>query len=250
MERISKDNNELSQDGQKASKKAFDLTGELAHEIKNPLSTVKINLELIEEDLEELKKQTTSAGIDEHYLFRAQRKITIVRNETQRLEQILEGFLQYNDNIHLEFDKVDLNQIVGDMIDFYTPQAFSHSVVIRHQLCSDPLICRIDNDAIKQAVLNLFINALDAMTNGGDLIIRTCKKDKNALLEISDTGIGIEKKMLDKIFNLYYSSRPNGRGVGLSTTKKIVLGHKGEISVESEIDRGTCFTVSLPLDKK
>ena len=222
------------------------LTGELAHEIKNPLSTIKINLELIGEDLED-SGRFGPVGQDEKRLARALRKIGVVQKETDRLEQILDGFLRYFDKTELQLANVDINELVSDMVDFYSPQGYSHSITIRQGLYGEPLVCKIDADMLKQAILNLFINAQQAMSDSGELIVRTYRRDENAIIEISDTGSGIAPDKLPNIFDVYYSSRPKGSGLGLPTTKKIVEAHKGTISVNSEPGKGTSFTISLPV---
>jgi signal transduction histidine kinase len=100
---------------------------------------------------------------------------------------------------------------------------------------------------LKQVVLNLFINAQQAMTGGGELIIRTDKQEQCAVITVSDTGCGIQQDMLPHIFDAYYSSRPQGTGLGLPTAKKIVEAHNGKINVDSEQGKGTSFTIKLPL---
>jgi len=219
------------------------LTGELAHEIKNPLSTIKINLKLISEELE----GSGSATADRRQLERALRKMSVIRKETDRLEQILDGFLRYIDRTELELASVDLNALISDMVDFYSPQAHSHSISIRQGLFGEPLVCKIDEDMLKRVILNLFINAGQAMSDGGELIIRTYREQKDAVIEISDTGCGIAPDRLARIFDAYYSSRPQGSGLGLATAKKIVEAHKGRITVNSKVGKGTSFTIKLPI---
>ncbi len=226
------------------------LTGELAHEIKNPLSTIKINLKLISEELQVpdvTESGKMSLDKDGQKLARARRKIAIIQKETDRLEEILDGFLRYINRAELQLANVNINELVSDMIDFYSPQAYSHSITIRQGLQNEPLICKIDARMLKQVILNLFVNAQYAMSNGGELMIRTDNQQTNAVIQISDTGCGIDKDILRNIFKPYYSSRPEGMGLGLATARKIVEGHKGTITVNSEPGKGTSFTIKLPL---
>ncbi|MHC4622603.1 MAG: sensor histidine kinase [Planctomycetota bacterium] len=216
------------------------LTGGLAHEIKNPLSTIKINLKLVNEDLE-------GAQADDPKRARALRKIAVIRKETDRLEQILEGFLRYIGRTELQIARVDINELVSDMVDFYSPQAHSRSITIRQGLHGGPLMCKVDADRLKQVLLNLFINAQQAMGAGGELIVRTNRQNENAIIQISDTGGGIAPDKLAHIFDAYYSTRPHGSGLGLSTAKRIVEAHDGAITVDSESERGTSFTIKLPI---
>ena len=206
------------------------LTGGLAHEIKNPLSTIKVNLKLIGED-------ATSADVDS---ARWLRKIAVVQKETDRLEQIL-------GKSELQRSLVDINELVAEMVDFYWPQAQANNVTIRLGPVDGPLACKIDRDMVKQVILNLFINAVQAMPQGGELIIRTAAVKKEVVIEISDTGCGIGPDKIDKIFDAYYTSRPGGSGLGLPTARKIIEAHGGTIAVNSHVGKGTSFTVRLPL---
>jgi len=226
------------------------LTGELAHEIKNPLSSIKINLKLIREELDAANSDEagqTGRGRSSQSFTRALRKIAVVEKETDRLEQILEGFLRYIARPELQLASVYISSLISDMIDFYSPQAHSHSIIIRQQLYDKPLVCRADEGMLKQAILNLFINARQAMSDGGELLIRTARQKKDAVIQISDTGSGIAPDKLPYIFDAYYSSRPQGSGLGLPTVQKIVESHNGTISVDSEPGKGTSFSIRLPI---
>ncbi len=217
------------------------LTGGLAHEMKNPLSIIKVNLKLISEDL---------AGAKDSNTARAARKISVVQKETDRLEQILEDFLRYIRKTELHPASVDINKLVGDMIDFYSPQAISRSITIRQAICNEPLKCFADANSIKQVLLNLLINAQQAMAGGGELIITTQRMNNNAVIAVTDTGKGIEPENLEKIFDAYYSTKVGGSGLGLPTSRKIIEAHNGSIKVDSIIGKGTSFTILLPLESK
>jgi signal transduction histidine kinase len=226
------------------------LTGGLAHEIKNPLSTININLKLIREELEAAKSEAAQQANQEqknHRFTRVLKKLAVIEKEADRLEQILEDFLRYIGKTELQLSDVDISSLMSDMIDFYSPQARSHTIIIRQQLYDKPLVCKADEGMLKQLILNLFINAQQAMSEGGELLIRTARGDKEAVIQISDTGCGITPDRLPKIFDVYYSSRSHGSGLGLPTAKKIVEMHKGTISVDSEPGKGTSFTIKLPL---
>lgn len=226
------------------------LTGELAHEIKNPLSTIKVNLKLAEEALLDVDLSDPGRVLWDqcrNRLAGASRKIAIIQKETDRLEQILDGFLRYVRRPDLQLETIDVNELVGDMIDFYSPQAYSHSLTVRQSLARVPLTCRVDPGAIKQVLLNLFINAQQAMDTGGDLMIWTRRRGGYAVIEINDTGRGIAPERLPNLFRPYQSSRSSGMGLGLATAKKIIEAHHGEISVHSEQGKGTSFSISLPL---
>jgi len=226
------------------------LTGGLAHEIKNPLSTIQINLRLIGEDLDRsecAKSGGMASNGPDQGSARAIRKIGVVQKETDRLEQILDGFLRYIDRAEVNAGPADINELIGDMIDFFSPQAHTRSITVRQALHESPLICKIDVDMLKQAVLNLFINAQQAMGKGGELMIRTEQEKNQAVISINDTGDGIAPDRLPHIFDAYYSSRPRGSGLGLPTAKKIIAAHNGSIAVRSDLGKGTSFTIRLPL---
>jgi signal transduction histidine kinase len=225
------------------------LTGGLAHEIKNPLSTIKVNLKLITEDLESRPGDLSNMGSEtpDRIISRAVRKIAVVQKETDRVERILEGFLRYVDRTKLQMTDSDINALAGDMIDFYSPQAHSHSIRVRQGLYKEQLVCKVDAGMLKQVLLNLFINAQQAMNDGGELMIKTDRQENDAIIQISDTGCGIAPDKLPRIFDAYYSSRQEGSGLGLPTARRIIEDHKGTITVDSELSKGTSFTIKLPL---
>jgi len=129
-------------------------------------------------------------------LARANRKIAVIGKEANRLEQVLNSFLRYAGKIELQTSGVGLNELVGDMVDFYLLQGQSSSITVRLSLYNKPLICRIDVYMLKQAILNLFLNAQQAMNEGGELIIGTARERTNAVIRISDTGVGIAPDIL------------------------------------------------------
>ena len=225
------------------------LTGELAHEIKNPLSTIKVNLKLTREALEDIDLTEPRTAVDrgQQGLASALRKITVIQKETDRLEHIVDGFLRYVRRPDLQLATMDLNELVGDMVDFYWPQAHSHALTLRHSLAAEPLVCRIDPSALKQVLLNLFINSQQASEDGGELMVKTHRRGDRAVLEVSDTGRGIPPEKIAAVFRPYQSWRSGGTGLGLATAKKIVEAHSGTISGHSEPGKGTSFTIEIPL---
>ena len=218
------------------------LLGVIAHEIKNPLSTIKVNLRLVDEEL-----QGGQASDIEQRLGRARRKLSVIDKEASRLEQILDGFLRYADRTQPKLEAADLNPVVDDIIDFYLPQATAHSVTLRKSLHNEALVCMIDAAMLKQAILNLLINAQQAIAGQGEVMVRTTGDGQYAQIQISDTGRGIPAQRLEHLFEPYQSSRPDGTGLGLATVKKIIDAHKGTIAVVSEPGKGTAFTIKLKL---
>ncbi len=214
------------------------LAGGLAHEIKNPLSTINVNLELLAEDLQDHKDV-------EHQ--RWLRRLENVRIEADRLKATLDDFLRFAGKYELRCDQRDLREIADQLIDFFAPQVQANHVVLRHSLPDVPVICSVDEKLLKQALLNLLINANQAMHDGGELLIRVEKQSNQGIIEVIDTGPGIAAEELDRIFDVYYSTKSGGSGLGLPTTRRIITEHRGTLDVDSEPGRGTRFTIALPL---
>ena len=214
------------------------LAGGLAHEIKNPLSTINVNLRLLSEDL-------ARHGDDEHR--RWLRRLHSVQEEANRLKTILDDFLRYAGKYELTMARADLRRVVSEVVDFFSPQAEDARVVLRSALPDGPVYCSIDEKLMKQALLNLMINAVQAMPDGGELLIRAARPQDRAVVEVIDTGRGIDPDEIGKVFEVYYSTKKRGTGLGLPTTRRIVAEHGGTIRLESEPGRGTRFLISLPL---
>ena len=213
------------------------LAGGLAHEIKNPLSTISLNLELLLEDLAE----DTSP-----HNHRRLTKIRNVQRECGHLEDILNAFLQFARAGELELVEGDLNAIVSKFIDFYQPQAAESNIEISPHLATDLSMVLLDESLIRQVLLNLAINAQQAMPDGGLLEILTRLHEGKVCLEMIDTGLGMDERAREKMFQVFFSTKQGGSGLGLPTVRKIVEAHHGTISCDSDLGRGTRFTISLP----
>ncbi len=219
------------------------LTGGLAHEIRNPLSTLNVNLQLLAEDLRDLDDATDNVR-------RSVLRIETMQNEVNRLRDILDGFIHFVAHHQLNLKTVDINKILADLIEFYEPQAASEGIRLMTSLSSEPLICIIDVDLIKQAWFNLFINAQQAMPEGGDLMVRTQAADGQARIDVADTGEGIGDEDVGRVFDAYFSTKKGGSGLGLAMTHRIISEHGGRISVESQEGEGSLFSITLPLCKE
>ena len=213
------------------------LAGGLAHEIKNPLSTLNLNLQLLAEDFSDPKTQLQR---------RAVQRIDTLQKQCRRLEEILDDFLRFARVTDLKFEKTDLNAVVREMIEFQTPQAQVDGVVMRDDLREPLPLVRLDKNLFEEALLNLLLNAHHAMPRGGELILKTHADEHSVYLDVIDTGTGIPADALDRIFKPFFSTRKGGSGLGLPTTKKIVEAHYGRLLVESETGKGTAFTIQLP----
>jgi signal transduction histidine kinase len=215
------------------------LTGGLAHEIKNPLSTIQLNLQLLREDLD--PDEDPAHG-------RMARRLETVQKETSRLRDIVDDFLRYAGKVELNKQPVDVNGMLEDLVDFLTPQAQVQRVQLRLKRADGPLVVPLDERHIKQTLLNLMLNAFQAMPeSGGDLILSARREEGRAVIEVTDTGRGIEPVAVPQIFDAYYSKKKGGTGLGLAIAKRVVEEHGGRISVTSEIGKGSVFRVELPL---
>jgi two-component system sensor histidine kinase HydH len=214
------------------------LAGGLAHEIRNPLSTMSLTLGLLAEDFKDPQTQRDR---------RVLQKIERLLKETGRLEDILEDFLRFVRLQVIRKEPADLNALVDDLRDFCEPRAASQNVIMRIQLDDDLPTIPLDVELFKQALLNLILNALLAMPEGGELILTTRCEPDAAVLEVVDTGCGIPEDIQPKVFEAFFTTRPGGSGLGLPTTRKIVVAHGGDLGLESEPGKGSKFTVRLPL---
>ena len=214
------------------------LTGGLAHEIKNPLSTVQLNLQLLREDLTP----------DVPAYSRLISRLDTVHRETSRLREILDDFLRYAGRIELDKKPVELNELLEELCDFFLPQAQLQRVQLRLRKHETPLIANVDAKLIKQAVLNLLINGLQAIGDaGGELIMALSIQGKNAVIDVIDTGPGIEPEKVAKIFQAYYTTKKGGTGIGLAMARRIADEHGGRVSVRSEVGKGSDFSITVPL---
>ena len=250
------------------------MTGGLAHEIKNPLSTVGLNIQLIQEDLADLDAvlppppednptSTLPARLGDpprERLGRIRKRVDGLFRETARLRDILEDFLRFAGRVELDRTPTDLNRLCDELIDFFQPQADEAKVNLRADLHADPAVASADGPLLKQALLNLLINACQAMTeardkslpSGGnnDLILRTANLktggQPHVAIHVTDTGPGIPPEAIQKIFHPYHSSKRGGTGLGLPTSRRLVEEHGGTLTVHSEVGVGSDFVITLP----
>jgi signal transduction histidine kinase len=214
------------------------LAGGLAHEVRNPLSTLSLNLDLLAEDFQSPETPRER---------RAMQRIERLRHEVDRLHGIVESFLRFARVQDLKLVPTDLNAIVDELRDFYEPQAASRGIVIRTQFAQDLPPVGLDADLFKQALLNLALNAQHAMPEGGELILTTRRSAAWAILDVIDTGVGMSEAVRARIFDPFFSTRKGGSGLGLPTTRKIVEAHGGTIQVRSDPGKGSQFSIQLPL---
>jgi signal transduction histidine kinase len=214
------------------------LAGGLAHEIKNPLSTIGLNVELLAEDL----GQDDSPGAR-----RALAKVAVVQRECQRLQDLLNDFLTFAKVRRPRLESSDLNEEVRRVLDFFRPKAREGKIEVVSYLQTDLPVVLLDRETFQSALLNLVINAQQAMPDGGQLVVSTETTPRGVALHLIDSGCGMDERTRAKIFQAFYSTKSGGSGLGLAIARKIVEGHGGNIRVESEPGRGTQFTIELPV---
>lgn len=214
------------------------LAGGLAHEIKNPLSTICLNMELLAEDFANAESQRDRRAVS---------KIAVVQHECQRLQSLLDNFLQFAKVRTVRFEASDLNEQVRQVLDFFAPKARESKIELITYLDPELPSVVLDRESFHGALINLVLNAQQAMPGGGQLVVRTKTTAGGVALELIDTGIGMDAKTSGQIFNAFFSTKPGGSGLGLPTVRKVMEAHGGSIRVESEVGRGTKFTIELPL---
>lgn len=219
------------------------LVGALAHEIRNPLSTIRLNMELLAEDFESADPESPTKQRDR----RAKAKIELVRQECDRLQKLLGDFLDFARQESLSLEPGSLNGEIEQLLDFFAPRARESQVEIVRYLDPELPMVRLDRETFRSALLNLLINAVQAMDGqGGQLVVRTRPAGLGVVLELIDTGPGIDEETLAKVFRAFYSTKQGGSGLGLPTARKIVEAHGGTIDIESAPGRGTKVTIWLP----
>jgi signal transduction histidine kinase len=226
------------------------MTAGLAHEIKNPLSTVGLNAQLLAEGIND-------ARMPDDERERLLRRLDALSREAERLRAILTDFLQFAGRVKLDARPRDLVRIVNDVQDFFHPQCDQNRIVLRANLPEQPVDVHVDESLFKQALLNLMINATQAMADGaaessdpaairGELILKVEADDAEARVHVIDTGPGIEPGRLKRIFHPYVSHTAGGTGLGLSTARRIIEEHGGTLVAHSDAGRGSDFVIHLP----
>jgi two-component system sensor histidine kinase HydH len=225
------------------------LAGGLAHEIKNPLSTMAINLTLLEEDWR--RGQVAPAGGEEPRPTpreeRSLKRIQTLKREVERLERIVKDFLEFVRGSGVNRRPHEVGSLVQEVLDFVEPENEAAGVRQRADIAFGLPLVLLDEAQIKQALLNLLINARQAMPEGGEVLVRVRRVGNDAEISITDTGIGMTEDQLERCFDVYWSNKKGGTGLGLPTTRRIVEEHGGLLRVISEVGRGTSFTMTLPL---
>jgi signal transduction histidine kinase len=213
------------------------LTSGVAHEIKNPLNAIALRLDLIRAKLDSSGVELSSDIANE---------LDVLSKEVLRLDRVVKTFLDFSRPVEVNFKEVDLAAVTREVAVLMTPQARTVNIDLKVETPSEPALLRADADMIKQAVLNLVTNAMEAMKNGGPLVLRVGRADSSVVLEVVDSGPGIPAEMRDKVFQLYFTTKTRGSGIGLAMTYRAVQLHNGTIAFTSDEGQGTTFRLQFP----
>jgi signal transduction histidine kinase len=218
-----------------------ELAGSLAHEIKNPLSVIKLNMELMAEEFE---SENSAAA------RRTSKKIETIRKQCTRLENLLNDFLKFTRLSQMQLEPGELNEQIEQVLDFFEPQAMRQKIEVIRYLDADLPNIRLDKQSMHAALMNLVKNAIEAMPDGGQLVARTRITKNGVAFDLIDNGCGMDDDALLHMFNAFYSNKDQGSGLGLPIAKRIIEAHGGWISVQSDVGRGTQFTLEFPTPKR
>ncbi len=210
------------------------LTRGVAHEVKNPINAIVLHLQLLQNKLSKQEPDT-------------RRHMDIIDSEIRRLDRVVQTLVDFTRPRDLHLEEIDLRRLLDDVVLLATPDAEQHGVkVVRHR-AEQRLPVKVDVDLMKQAFLNVVINGVQAMTEGGALTISTRCENNTVFAEIQDQGPGIPKDMHDKVFELYFTTKKEGSGIGLAQTYQILQWHYGSVDFESAETTGTIFRFQMPL---
>lgn len=214
-----------------------EVAGGFVHDLKNHLSTLRLNLQLLAEDFQDPQTQRERRALD---------RILRLQNECQRLVDISNEFLRFARVKDLDLTPTNLGEVVEELTDFFGPMARAANIEIKSYIPPDLPSVALNRDMFKQALLNLLLNAQQAMPSGGEITLLARAEPDCVVFDLIDTGRGMTPEILAKAFRPFYSTRSGGTGLGLPTSRKIIEAHGGTIAVQSEAGRGTKFTIRLP----
>jgi nitrogen fixation/metabolism regulation signal transduction histidine kinase len=211
------------------------LTSGVAHEVKNPLNAIVIHLEL-------LKSQVVA-----HQAEDATRSLEVITKEIKRLDRVVRNFLNFNRPVEVKLQRENIQPVLQEVVRLAQSEARQHNVEISVRSEGDLPPIQLDPDLMKQCLLNVVLNGCQSMPGGGSLNISTALHNSSLELRVQDEGIGIPPENREKVFNLYYTTKENGSGIGLATVFKVVQLHNGEIELDSEVGKGTTFILKFPV---
>ncbi len=206
----------------------------VAHEVKNPINAIVLHLQLLQTKLQQIDPDT-------------RRHMDIIGNEIHRLDRVVQILVDFTRPRDLRLEEIDLRRLLEDVLMLSAPDTEQHGVTVKRRLGTEPLGVKVDVDVMKQAILNVIINGMQAMPQGGTLTISARRDEDNVITEIRDQGVGIPHELQEKIFELYFTTRKGGSGIGLAQTYQALQWHYGSINFETVEGQGTTFRLCLPL---
>jgi signal transduction histidine kinase len=210
------------------------LTSGVGHEVKNPINAIVVHLELLKNKL----------GGDN---APAARHLEVIDAEIHRLDRVVQTLVDFSRPVELQLREQDLRQVIGDVLALAAEELSTRNVQLESWMPPNPLVANVDADLLKQAAINVIQNAAQAMPEGGRLQVVLEEDRKTAVLRIADEGPGIPPEIREKIFDLYFTTKSEGSGIGLAMTYRILQLHHGSVEVQSELGRGTEFQLRIPL---
>ncbi|HEY4045879.1 MAG TPA: ATP-binding protein [Acidobacteriaceae bacterium] len=210
------------------------LTAGVGHEVKNPINAIVVHLELMRNKL-----SASDAG--------AQRHLEVISSEIQRLDRVVQTLVDFSRPVELQLKDQDLRRVVSAVLMLSSADLETRNVYVQSDLPDHPVIAKVDADLLRQALLNIVLNGAQAMAEGGKLDVRLTENGRVAALSIHDQGSGIPDDIREKIFDLYFTTKKDGSGIGLAMTYRIVQLHNGSIEVQSTPTAGTTFILRFPL---
>ena len=214
------------------------LTAGVGHEVKNPINAMVVHLELLRGKLE-------VAGEGRAFLGPAMRHVEVLAGEMARLDRVVTTLADFTRPMELRLAEVELIDVVDAVVELTAAEMMEHGVEVR--VAAEPVMVRADGEVLRQALLNLALNGMQAMPHGGQLQINVRREQDCGVIEIMDQGPGIEPELLPRIFDLYFTTKPKGSGIGLAMTYRIAQMHGGALDVASEPGAGARFILRLPV---
>jgi len=210
------------------------LTSGVGHEVKNPINAIVVHLELLK-----TKLGTNGSPSNRH--------LEVIDSEIHRLDRVVQTLVDFSRPVEVKLVEYDLRHVVADVVTLAAAEMSTRQVDLTSQLPDYPLTAKVDVDLLKQALLNVVQNGAQAMPDGGKLEVMLLEEGKFAVIQVQDQGAGISEELREKIFDLYFTTKKGGSGIGLAMTYRILQLHHGSIDVQSELGRGSVFQLRIPL---
>jgi signal transduction histidine kinase len=224
------------------------LAAGVAHEVRNPLNSIAMTIQYLKDTFSMLDENDQHRVSSIEHQETAQECLDVITRQVEELDRIVEDFLQLTRPVEMNWKTVDLNVFLSDVLRNFASSLEIADVKLVCNYSRDMLYPRIDRDKLRRAISNIIINSIQAMPDGGELRISTARdvSQNAAIIDISDTGVGIPQENIDRLFEPYFTTKPDGTGLGLAISYRMIEAHGGEIRVKSEEGQGAIFTVVLP----